>query len=115
MGRGERALYDREKWDHERCAATLRIMGGDSYIGKPFKNRAEYVRLSPALIDSDVYGDPMRMGNKDSDVETIPRMVVSPAIVEYLPNGRRYMIGMGAKSDDIRLPIGAATNEAISV
>ena len=57
----------------------------------------------------------MRRRNKDSDVETILRRAVSPISVEYLLNGSRYIIGMGARSDDARLPIGTTTNEALSV
>ena len=79
------------------------------------KNREEYVGLVLGLVDSDVYGAQMRRRNKDSDVDTIIRIDVAPPIVEYLFDGIRYFTGMGAKSDDIRLPIWAATNVALSV
>ena len=115
MRRAERALCDRENWDQDRCADALSILDNDAYIKNPCGKRAGYVRLLLALIGSAVYGGQMRRRNKDSDVATILRTAVSPAIVEYLLNGIRYMIGMAPKCGDIRLPIGAATNEDLSV
>ena len=102
-------------WPQRRCDDVIRKLGDDSYIAKPFSTRAEYVELVLALLHSKEHENQVRRRNKNADVETILRRSLAIPNIEYLLNGSRYLVQIGARREGVCLPIGTTTNEALTV
>ena len=108
------AIKKRLLGGRERCGRIIRKLETDAYVKKPFRKKSEYAELVLALIHSSEHAGQMSRRNKSATAETILRRAIALPNAEYLLNGSRYIAQREARGDDVRLPIGTTTDEALA-